>query len=269
MTTTSHTRSSSVLLPSRATARPTPAERRRWPRLETGFGTSCIVVASLLVMLLSFNGAARSQDGPTAAAGSSGARPSLLVVDEGGAALPGAVVFARAGTGASGRENTAIDQRDKRFVPLVSVVTPGATVSFPNSDDVRHHVYSFSGDNAFERKLYRANEADPVTFDSEGVVALGCNIHDNMQAFVLVTARPIHGVSREDGVVPGYAPSRHQTLAIWHPLLNTTGEAVALTVTVDGRGPRVVLPLRWQDPQERRSTTDLEKLLREFSRGTP
>ena len=225
-------------------------------------------VASLLVMLLSFNGAAQSQDDPATAGQAAGAPSALLIVDENGSPVPGAVVFAPTGDGASGPENIAIDQRDKRFVPLVSVVRPGATVSFPNSDDVRHHVYSFSDGNAFERKLYRANEADPVTFDSEGVVALGCNIHDNMQAFVVVTARPIHGVSQENGLLAGYAPSPGQTLQIWHPLLNTSGEAVALTVTVDGRGPRVLLPLRWKDPQERRSTTDLEKLLREDRKST-
>jgi plastocyanin len=216
-------------------------------------------------MLLSFNGTAWGQTGPDTA----GDTPALRIVDAAGAPVPGAVVFAEGASGAPPGLNSAIDQRDKRFVPLVSVVAPGATVSFPNSDDVRHHVYSFSDGNAFERKLYRANDADPVTFDREGVVALGCNIHDNMQAFVLVTARPIHGVSREDGVLAGYAPSSRQALDVWHPLLNTTGEAVTLAAEVDERGPRVVLPLRWQDPQERRSTTDLEKLLREFSRGTP
>ena len=66
-----------------------------------------------------------------------------------------------------------VDQRERRFDPLVTTITPGTEVTFPNSDDTRHHVYSFSPGNAFELKLFRANDAPPVAFNTPGVVTLG------------------------------------------------------------------------------------------------
>lgn len=165
-----------------------------------------------------------------------------------------------------------IDQRNKRFEPFVTVSAPQRPVSFPNSDDIRHHVYSFSEGNAFERKLYRADDAEPVTFTAQGVVALGCNIHDNMQAYVLVTADSVAGPSDARGVirVAGSAPPADTvTLPLWHPLLNTTGEASSVPLTRADGGATVTLPLTWNDPQERRSRGDLESLLREFSRENP
>ncbi|MEE4109769.1 MAG: hypothetical protein V2I24_10495, partial [Halieaceae bacterium] len=164
-----------------------------------------------------------------------------------------------------------IDQRNKRFEPFVSVTAPRRSISFPNSDDIRHHVYSFSEGNAFERKLYRADDAAPVTFSTPGIVALGCNIHDNMQAYVLVTAEPVAGPSDATGVlrVAGRAPDDDAKLPLWHPLLNTSGEATALPFSRSGANITVVLPLTWNDPQAQRSTSDLESLLRQFSREDP
>ena len=36
-------------------------------------------------------------------------------------------------------------QKGKQFIPLVLPVLKGSPVSFPNYDDIQHHVYSFSG----------------------------------------------------------------------------------------------------------------------------
>ena len=71
----------------------------------------------------------------------------------------------------------------------------GATVSFPNRDKVRHHVYSFSAAKKFDLKLYGRDETRSVVFDKPGVVALGCNIHDVMSGFIVVAA---HALCRED-----------------------------------------------------------------------
>lgn len=208
---------------------------------------------------------------------------TLTVMDEQGLPLPGAVLLgaeapasnsqqSRPDSDAAGMSPLIIDQRNKRFEPFVSVSAPQRPVSFPNSDDTRHHVYSFSESNVFERKLYRANDADPVIFTSEGVVALGCNIHDNMQAYILVTSEPAAGPSDSEGLlrVMGSAPPASKaTLQLWHPLLNTTGEGVAVPVTRSNRGAAVTLPLTWSDPQAPRSQGDLESLLRQFSREDP
>ncbi|MDP5054256.1 MAG: hypothetical protein NWP69_10730, partial [Congregibacter sp.] len=149
--------------------------------------------------------------------------------------------------------------------PYVTVVKPGTEVFFPNSDNIRHHVYSFSAGNAFERKLYRANEAEPVTLESPGIVALGCNIHDNMQAYVLVSDDVVR-LTGATGQVTVHDNS--QTLKVWHPLLGDRPLQISLqeleTIAADSYVLR--LPFTWNDPQAPRSGEQLESLLKQFSR---
>src|SRR6185503_16337817 len=77
-----------------------------------------------------------------------------------------------------------VDQVDLTFVPDVIVVPVGSMISFPNSDAVSHQVYSFSSARRFQLSLYRGKPYPPVTFDQPGVITLGCNIHDNMLAYI-------------------------------------------------------------------------------------
>ena len=83
-----------------------------------------------------------------------------------------------------------VEQNNIHFDPFILIVPVGAEVSFPNRDKVRHHVYSFSPAKRFELKLYGRDETRKVTFDRAGVVALGCNIHDQMIGFVVVLDTP-------------------------------------------------------------------------------
>jgi plastocyanin len=80
-----------------------------------------------------------------------------------------------------------VAQKDTQFHPFVLVVPVGATVAFPNYDAFRHHVYSFSPAKRFELKLYAREQNRTVRFDRAGVVPLGCNIHDQMTAFIKVS----------------------------------------------------------------------------------
>ncbi len=64
----------------------------------------------------------------------------------------------------------AVDQVDKQFVPYVKAVLVGSKVHFPNSDHIRHQVYSFSSAKKFELPLYGGTDAAPVVFDKPGVV---------------------------------------------------------------------------------------------------
>ena len=99
------------------------------------------------------------------------------------------------------REPTArIDQINKMFVPAVSVVQTGTRITFPNKDNIRHQVYSFSKAKKFEIKLYADTPAKPVLFDNPGYVVMGCNIHDNMIAHMLVVDTPYFALSDKRGV---------------------------------------------------------------------
>ena len=115
---------------------------------------------------------------------------------------------------------TPIDQVNKEFTPRVSVIQTGTSVQFPNKDNIRHHVYSFSPAKTFDLKLYSGTPSKPVLFDQPGVVVLGCNIHDWMLAYVLVVDTPYFGKAGADGTVKldGLPPGDYE-LKAWHPNL--------------------------------------------------
>lgn len=112
-----------------------------------------------------------------------------------------------------------IDQRNTQFTPLVSVIPVGSQVRFPNSDNVRHQVYSFSPAKRFQLPLYSGKSAAPVRFDAPGVVELGCNIHDWMVAYVVVTDTPYHAIADAQGRALVMAPAGRYVLRVWHPQL--------------------------------------------------
>lgn len=116
------------------------------------------------------------------------------------------------------RQKARIEQFDREFVPYLSIVQRGAAVQFPNRDRIKHHVYSFSPAKIFEIKLYAGQPAKPVVFDQSGEVVLGCNIHDWMQAHVLVVDTPWFGKTGMDGISSiGGMPAGRYRLRVWHP----------------------------------------------------
>lgn len=198
------------------------------------------------------------------------AQENVVVLDRGGNPVAGAVFWIDSPSTAPAAPDSApviIDQRDKRFEPFVTIVRPGTLVSFPNSDDIRHHVYSFSESKSFELKLYQANDAEPIRFDENGIVVLGCNIHDNMQAYLIVSERAHLGVTNEQGELQINAAAPAQ-IQVWHPFLDRDAIDVDLsTLRKSAEGAVVIdLPIEWNDPQAVRSSSQLESLLKQFSR---
>src|SRR6185295_14368735 len=121
---------------------------------------------------------------------------SLVVLKKDGRPLAGAVITAEPESGKlppPSPQKAVVDQVELAFVPDVTVIPVGSAVSFPNSDQVSHQVYSFSPAHRFQLPLYRGQAHAPIVFDQPGIVTLGCNIHDNMAAFIVVTAAPFFG----------------------------------------------------------------------------
>lgn len=148
------------------------------------------------------------------------ARLDVRVIDELGQPVVDAVVAV--GTGAPTRAapgtTATVDQRDRRFAPGVIAVQQGTAVSFPNSDDVRHHVYSFSKPNDFQIKLYHGEPSQPVTFEHAGIVSLGCNIHDGMVGFIAVLDTPHFASTQASGSLSiDTLPVGRHSLDVWHP----------------------------------------------------
>ena len=129
--------------------------------------------------------------------------------------------------------HVSVDQLDLAFVPDVVIIPVGSTISFPNSDAVSHQVYSFSSTLRFQLPLYRGKPYPPVTFDKPGVVTLGCNIHDNMLAYVIVTSEPFFGRTDAKGewIAPNL-PAGSYRVQLWHPLLNEPANQLERVVEV-------------------------------------
>ena len=92
-----------------------------------------------------------------------------------------------------------MEQRDRQFAPRVMAVPLGSTVTFPNFDQVFHNVFSTSDAQKFDLGLYKGGQAREITFDREGIVRLGCNLHANMSAHVVVVSAPHYAVTDPSG----------------------------------------------------------------------
>lgn len=128
-------------------------------------------------------------------------------------------------------------QQNIAFAPHLLIVPVGAMVKFPNFDQVRHHVYSFSTAKKFELKLYGRDETKSVQFDKPGVVAIGCNIHDSMSAFIFVTDTPYVAITDAAGrATLNAAPSSQARLTVWHPSVRAPGNSRSRPFVIPATG---------------------------------
>ena len=174
---------------------------------------------------------------------------SVRVVDDAGHPVRDAVVTLYP-AGNSARAPRAagryvVSQKDIQFHPFLSIVPVGADVSFPNLDPTKHHVYSFSPAKRFELKLFAKDQSRTVHFDKAGVVALGCNIHDQMSAFIVVTDSVWTARTNGQGMaVFADAPNAPGRLTAWNPYLRAPGGAIQQNVGPGQRNASFSMRLR-------------------------
>jgi plastocyanin len=152
-----------------------------------------------------------------------------------GRALSGAVVSARPLDTPARRPaavHAVMDQVNRAFAPDLLVIPVGSTVAFPNSDGVSHQIYSFSAAKRFQLPLYRGKPYPPVQFDQPGVITLGCNIHDDMLAYLLVTDAPYFGRTDARGAWSADVPRGRYRVSIWHPRLRESEADLERELTV-------------------------------------
>jgi plastocyanin len=158
---------------------------------------------------------------------------NVTVRDARGSAVADAVVYAVP----DGREpplvkrSAIMDQKNRMFVPHVLPIQTGTAVRFPNSDDIRHQVYSFSNAKMFQLPLYKGTPANPVVFDRSGVVTLGCNIHDRMSAYIVVVDTPYFATTTKKGraEIPSVGAGKY-ALRVWYPDMSQEPPPVPLTL---------------------------------------
>lgn len=165
-----------------------------------------------------------------------------------GKPLPGVVVNATPTT--SGPSHPAppveavMDQANRTFKPDLLVIPINSTVSFANSDTISHQIYSFSPAKRFQLPLYRA-PPPPVRFGQPGLVTLGCNIHDEMLAYVVVTAAPFFGRTTTNGSWYAQVPNGTYRVWIWHPRIRDEDKDLQGEITLtEAAGGTLTLRLK-------------------------
>ncbi len=155
----------------------------------------------------------------TLTAASYAATLTVLVTDALGKPVPDAVAYAEPEQKMPAPKQfpkVEIEQKGRKFVPMVSIVQTGTSILFPNNDTVRHHIYSFSPAKIFELKLYSGVPEKPVLFDKPGTVVLGCNIHDQMLAYIHVVDTPYFAKSDANGKLNVELPTGKYRLKLNH-----------------------------------------------------
>ncbi len=173
-----------------------------------------------------------------------------------------AVVYVNEVSSSLSAKTIVVDQKDKEFIPYVTVVKRGDAINFPNNDEIRHQVYSFSKSKQFELPLYRGDPASPVVFDKAGAVAMACNIHDWMSAYVYVvnTDKFIKTNKQGQGML-ALSDDKQYEILVWHPKLIGGVEATAKVLKVKDGDSKLVFSIAlkpnfkaWRAPTSRRRT---------------
>jgi plastocyanin len=180
--------------------------------------------------------------------GAHAAAVDVAVTDSRGAPAANAVVSLTADSGAAPAAHAAsrsvIDQQHETFLPLVVVVRKGGEVVFTNNDVTMHQVYSFSPIRQFQFELDRGRVSKPVVFDKAGVAAIGCNIHDNMVAYVFVADAPFAAVTDAQGHARfADVPDGAWHASVWHPQLRTGRQPASVALSVSGPQAKLALSL--------------------------
>jgi len=174
---------------------------------------------------------------------------AVRVVDASGRPVRDAVVtLYPAGSAArapSAGGRFVVSQQNLQFHPFLTIVPVGADVSFPNLDPTKHHVYSFSPAKRFELKLFARDQSRTVRLDRAGVVALGCNIHDAMSAFIVVTDSAWTARTNAQGIAAfGNAPNAPGRVTVWHPFLRGPGGTLQQAIAPTQRSANFMVRLR-------------------------
>ncbi|MGQ4276218.1 methylamine utilization protein [Pseudidiomarina sp. E22-M8] len=188
---------------------------------------------------------------------------TVRVTDENGEALAKVVVSTQHAAAESPPSSAVMDQVDMLFKPFILTIKPGTTVDFPNSDNIRHQVYSFSPTKTFEVPLYSNREAPLINFPDAGVVVLGCNIHDHMRAYIYVSPYAQSVLTDEQGEAVLEVTDGATEVHFWYPGL---GESTTAEHTVKVSAEQGALSLSLPVTRQQQTPPPTSALQERFNR---
>jgi plastocyanin len=92
-----------------------------------------------------------------------------------------------------------MEQRNREFAPKMMAIPVGSTVQFPNFDTIYHNVFSRSDAQPFDLGIYKNGQSRELVFEKEGIIRLGCNLHANMSAYIVVVGAPHYAITNDKG----------------------------------------------------------------------
>ncbi len=133
-----------------------------------------------------------------------------------------------------------VDQRDRTFIPHVSVVTVGTRVDFPNNDTVFHNVFTEFHSSKFDLGMYAKGTSQHQTFNRPGLAVIMCSVHPDMGAYIMVVDTPYFAVTDRSGrYVIKNVPAGKYKVDVWHE----SGAKATQSYDVSGE-TRLDIPIR-------------------------
>jgi plastocyanin len=128
--------------------------------------------------------------------------------------------------------NPTMDQRNMTFIPHVLAVQAGTTIDFLNNDEVRHNVFSPDKEK-YNLGTWPTGGVKPRTFIHKGVYTQLCNVHPEMEAFIVVLDTPYFATTAKDGSFTiNDVPPGEYTVKVWHEKMRFNKQKV--NVPADG-----------------------------------
>src|SRR5437867_8242120 len=135
-----------------------------------------------------------------------------------------------------------VDQHGCKFVPHVSVMTPGE-LELKNSDDILHNIHTYSTANpAINKAQPKFKKVMAEKFEKPEMIKLTCDVHSWMLGWVAVMPNPFFGVTGADGTakIENVPPGKY-TVEAWHETLGKQTKEVEVKA---GQATKVAIEMK-------------------------